>query len=515
MFETTIAERSSGPTILLVDDNAQNLRVLYETLLPERYRLLLANSGEKALSLVMRELPDLILLDIMMPHMDGYEVCRHLQENPQTASIPVIYLSALNDVDAKIKGFNLGAVDFIEKPFYAQEVLARVRTHLRIRQLESQLRQQNQMLALDNSNILANMAEAIYGLDKHGTIRFANPAAAAFNRCDISALIGKNLFSLHFAKRLMENGAALPVAGASLMDDYLPLAGLQSKGRILDFPVDHSPDRPIEYRLTITRDIPQSGGVFVFHDISDEIAREHALSQAQQQLAHVSRLSMMGEMAASFAHELNQPLTAISNYSNVTKRQLQKLGEEASDLATTLDKIEAQAKRASEVIERIRGFVKKPKAEMVAYDLDQLIRETLSFAEVDIRRYEGSVLLASPPVSVQVQMDKVQFQQVMLNLIRNALEANAMTGQQMPVVIKREIQEGDVKISVQDQGPGLSPDIADQLFHPFVTTKEKGMGVGLAICKTIIQSSGGTIGYEPASAEGGASFYICLPANDV
>ena len=141
-------------TILLVDDNPTNLQVLYQTLEGHGYKLLVAKSGEDALNIAARVKPALILLYIMMPGMDGYEVCRKLKSSKALADSAVIFLSALDDVKDKIKGFELGAVDYIAKPFQSEEVIARVNTHIKIRQLEQSLEEKNQQLEQDNRFIL-------------------------------------------------------------------------------------------------------------------------------------------------------------------------------------------------------------------------------------------------------------------------------------------------------------------------------------------------------------------------
>src|SRR5690554_1973954 len=189
---------STEPTVLLVDDNAQNLKVLYETLKDRGYRLLIANDGEKALSLAQRHHPEVILLDIMMPDLDGYQVCERLKADPATADSAVVFLSALDDVDAKLRGFSLGGADYISKPFQAQEVIARVSTHARVIRLERALQQRNRELESDQTRILNAISEAIYGLDAEGNIAFANPAAGLVNRCSVEELIGQNFFELHF-----------------------------------------------------------------------------------------------------------------------------------------------------------------------------------------------------------------------------------------------------------------------------------------------------------------------------
>jgi C4-dicarboxylate-specific signal transduction histidine kinase len=387
--------------ILLVDDNPQNLKILYETLDGKGYRLLLANNGEKALSIAESAKPDLILLDIMMPGMDGYEVCETLKLTEGLKDIPVVFLSALNDVESKVKGFEKGGVDYIAKPFQPREVMSRVATQIKLRRLEQELKEKNKELSADN----------------------------------------------------------------------------------------------IEMR--------------------------QRLEEQREQLAHVSRLSTMGEMAAGFAHEVNQPLTAITNYSRVAHRLLGDISKpdiaDKKMLVSTLGKLEAQSHRASEVIQRIRGFVKKPKIGKEAVDIRALLADTVMFAEVDARNNHGAVVLSLPDTLSAVEADAIQVQQVALNLIRNALEATALSQQEntassdaRSVLVKAYERKGYVWVEVVDQGCGLASDAEARLFHPFYTTKGEGMGIGLSLCQSLIQGQGGKIGFR-RNTDKGTTFFFSLP----
>jgi len=152
-------------TVLLVDDNPQNLKVLYETLKDKGYRLLIANDGEKALDLAHRHQPEVILLDIMMPELDGYQVCERLKADPVTSDSAVVFLSALDDLQAKVRGFSLGGADYISKPFQSQEVIARVKTHASVIRLERELQARNRELQSDQARILKTLIFAVAGFE--------------------------------------------------------------------------------------------------------------------------------------------------------------------------------------------------------------------------------------------------------------------------------------------------------------------------------------------------------------
>lgn len=508
---TAVVSESDETTVLLVDDNPQNLKVLYETLKDKGYRLLIANDGEKALDLAHRHQPEVILLDIMMPELDGYQVCQRLKSDPVTSDSAVVFLSALDDVQAKVKGFSLGGADYISKPFQAQEVIARVKTHARVIRLERELQARNRQLENDQARILNSISEGIYGLDADGTIVFANPAAALIMRSPAEELIGRNFFELHVPAQ--EDASAYKPVQATCQQ------GVAENQRDIALQRVDGSSFPAEYRSTPKLDGETlHGAVVVFRDITAELEGEQELEDARalvqeqrDQLAHASRLSTMGEMAAGFAHEVNQPLTAITNYARVAKRMMAKDTLDRDLLQETLDKIEAQSHRASEIIRRIRRFMKKPATGKEVLSVPALLDDTRQFAEVDMRNNEGGIDLTVEDGVQEVLADPIQVQQVALNLIRNALEATRSAGSSSPVKVAAAMcGSGCVRIEVRDHGTGLPEDAEEKLFLPFYTTKDDGMGIGLSMCRSLIQAQGGDIGFERPE-DGGACFYFTLP----
>lgn len=507
--------------ILLVDDNPQNLKVLYETLRDRGHSLLIANDGKKALQLARRHHPEVVLLDVMMPGMDGFHVCEHLKQRTGTADSAVIFLSALDDLDAKVRGFQVGGADYIAKPFQAEEVIARVETHVRMTQLERSLEARNRVLEGDQASILDAISEGIYGLDPQGRISFANTAAGNMVGESPDRLIGQGMISLHFS----DHDESPTLAQLGLSETSQPVWRRAVSMRRSD-----GQSFPAEYRASPRFEDGQlQGSVVVFRDISEELAREQALEDARRtvmeqrdQLAQASRLSAMGEMAAGFAHEVNQPLTAITNYVSLAQRLLEKeKGKERAGkkpetdwqpLQEVLPKIAAQAHRASEVIRHIRGFVRKPGAGRERIDVASLLSECLDFAEVDARSNAVPLELVPTAPLPPVRADSVQVQQVLLNLIRNALEASRLAGSHQPVRVCAVEQGQALCISVLDHGAGLSEDARGRLFHPFFTTKSEGMGIGLALCRTLVQAQGGEIGFQ-REPEGISHFWFTLPVD--
>lgn len=249
-------------------------------------------------------------------------------------------------------------------------------------------------------------------------------------------------------------------------------------------------------------------------DLSERHATLARLQELQSELAHLSRLTAMGEMASTLAHELNQPLAAISNYMKGSRRLLTASSSPVAPKALEgLDKAAEQAVRAGQIIRRLRDFVSRGETEKRVESVPKLIDEAGALALVGSRERGVITRFQIDPAVRFVSVDRVQIQQVLVNLLRNAMDS-------MEGVERRELHveaapapDGMVAITVADTGPGVSPDIADRLFQPFVTTKKTGMGIGLSISRTIVEAHGGLLEMV-ASTLGGATFRLTLPSGD-
>lgn len=501
-----MAPDRGGEQILLVDDNPTNLQVLFKTLEGSGYRLLAARDGESALYTAKRAKPALILLDVMMPGVDGFEVCERLKADPETEDIVVIFLSALTDSQSKVHGLAIGGVDYIAKPFQADEVLARVRTHIKLQRLERALAKRNSELEDENQRILNAVDEGIFGLDSAGRVSSMNARAAELTGWPQADALGEPLLALKLFPGddgLNQALSLLCEAGVSLRKNHVELTG--KDGELVQVALSGSASA-------------EGGAVLVLRDIGEWLANQQALEAARnevdhqrQHLAHIERLSTGGEMAAGIAHEVNQPLTAVSNYARVAQRLLADLPEaQRSKLDDVLSKIGVQAERASAVIQRMRSYVKKPSGAKATLSLNELLEDVLALAEVDSKVNRTRVVFMGANDLPTVYGDEVQIQQVALNLIRNAMESTAAAQSTRPVEVSTFFANGRVGFRVRDFGLGLAKEVEEQLFSPFVTSKEGGMGIGLSVSQTIMQGHGGDIAYE-ANPGGGAVFCCEFP----
>jgi PAS domain S-box-containing protein len=253
-----------------------------------------------------------------------------------------------------------------------------------------------------------------------------------------------------------------------------------------------------------------SGADLIAQGIERKRAQE-ALQMTQAELARVSRLTTMGELAASIAHEVNQPLTAVTNNSNACLRLLAAGNLQPEVLRRVLEEIVADATRASAVVTRIRGFIKKAPAEKNKLNMNEVIQEVLTLADREL--YENRVRLDRQLTGALplVLADRVQMQQVLLNLIMNGIEAMAeVTNRPRSLCMQSRIDEsGDILVAVRDSGTGLGSG-ADRVFTPFFTTKANGMGLGLSISRSLVESHGGRLWAAP-NVPHGAVFYFTLP----
>lgn len=270
-------------------------------------------------------------------------------------------------------------------------------------------------------------------------------------------------------------------------------------------------------QLSIGEAETSEGRVFTgfIQDLTERQETQFRLEELQNELAHVSRISAMGTMASSLAHELNQPLAAIANYLEGAAQLLEKPDSENVAIArAALLEATQQSIRAGRIVRGLRDFIGRRDSEKQIESLSRLVNEANALALIGAREQGVEVSFHLDPAVDKVLVGKVQVQQVLVNLIRNGVEAMANSRRKRLVIRSERDNAGMVRVSISDTGTGIDAAVAGRLFEPFLSTKDEGMGVGLSICQAIIEAQGGSIWAEPAVG-GGTIFYFTLIGADM
>ena len=353
-------------------------------------------------------------------------------------------------------------------------------------------------------SILDTIPEAMIVIDERGTVQSFSSAAERLFGYAPADIVGTNI------NRLM------PSPYRENHDGYVArylrtgdrrIIGI---GRVVVGERKDGSTFPMELAVGEMRSSNQRFFTGFIRDLTERQQTEARLQELQSELVHISRLTAMGEMASTLAHELNQPLSAIANYLKGSQRLLEgETGDRLAVLRDAMGKAADQAMRAGQIIRRLRDFVARGESERRVESVTKLVEEAGALALVGAKDQGVRVRFQFDPTVTLVLADKVQIQQVLLNLIRNAVEAMEGCKRRELMISTMPAPDGMISISVADSGTGVSPEMAAQLFQPFITSKRHGMGVGLSISRTIVEGHGGQISCEP-NPEGGTVFRFTL-----
>lgn len=370
------------------------------------------------------------------------------------------------------------------------------------RQAEEALRESEERFR----NLVETASEWVWEVDERGVYTYVSPRVREMLGYEPVEVLGRTPFDLmppDEAKRVA--GIIESVAAARKPFTFLESANIHKDGRLV---------------VLETSGVPfhDADGIFrgyrgVDRDVTERRRAEERLRQREADLAHFSRLTTMGEMAAGLAHELNQPLAAIANYAGGCVRRLHSgIGADPKILLQPIEQIGAEAVRAGEIIRRLREFVRKGETQRSGADINRLIAEALTLVRPESRQRNITLVLELARDLPEVLVDAIQIEQVIVNLARNAVEA--MSGNGWPrrklTIRSSLIEDGMVEVAVSDTGVGMQEEEARRLFYPFFTTKTTGMGMGLSISRSIIEAHEGRL-WSMLNPEGGMTFRFTLP----
>jgi two-component system sensor kinase FixL len=355
-------------------------------------------------------------------------------------------------------------------------------------------------------SIIATVPDAMVVIDERGHILSFSAAAEKMFGYSEPEVLGENVSLL------------MPSPDRERHDSYLANYARTGKRRIIGIgrvtTARHRDGYTFPIELSIGEAEVDGERVFTgfIRDLTERQQSELRLQDLQSELAHVGRVSEVGTLASALAHELNQPLAAVANYSEGARELLSgPLNEEVvAEVRDALEQVSAQALRAGQIVRRLRDFITYGHTERKVEQLPRLLTEANALALVGSREYGIEVDVRLDTRVQNVVVDRIQIQQVLLNLIRNAIDAMIDSMVRVLTITSAPDGEGMVLISVADTGKGISKEVAAHLFQPFVTSKERGMGIGLSICRTIVEAHGGRIWCEDR-AGGGTVFHFTVP----
>jgi signal transduction histidine kinase/CheY-like chemotaxis protein len=470
------------PTVLVVDDTNDNLTFL-SNLLKSTYRVKVANSGEKALKIIKSDSPpDLVLLDIMMPDMDGYEVCRQIKADTRTQKIPIIFLTAKSDIDDEVKGLEFGASDYITKPISPPILLSRIKVHIKMKEMQDSLRDQRAWF----HSIIESAPDAMLVIGDTGEIVLCNSRAAEIFGYGSSELYFKNIADLvQDDKGIHKDKSEFP-AEVSFND----LPNLNADGACT---------------CVLVRDITERKRV------------ENEIREAKESAETANK--MKSDFLANMSHELRTPLNAIIGYSEILQEDATKI--EQHEFVTDLQKIHSAGKHLLTLINDILDLSKIESGKMGIsledIELARVIEDTKTIIFPMMTKNNNQFVIESELFFKSMRVDVTKLKQILFNLLSNA--AKFTHEGVITLSIKNYISDNDeerISFAVSDTGIGLTNEQMGKLFVDFeqadssTTRKYGGTGLGLAISRRFCQMMGGDITVSSIINEG-STFTIDLP----
>ncbi len=554
--------------ILLIDDTPESIDVMRAAFEDAGYDVFIATNGRKALRQAELVLPDLILLDILMPGMNGYETCMKLKKHKTMRNIPIIFISALADVFDKIKGFDAGAVDYIAKPIEMEELLSRAETHLTIGRLQKKLMRMNEDL---EARVLAR-TETLNRLNlrlKNEITDHKQTAAALREKNAQLAILLESLPIVVFACRPGGDfGISFVSSGIEEITGYKSEQFVEKSSFWMEHVVAQDRARVVqwlesllrrgensnEYRFMVAdgshrwfsdmrqviRDANgcESHITGIWRDITEEIRLRQESEQRLQLVVHADKLASLGEMVVAVTHEINNPVSFIkynlpvleetwqivepvfSTYAEKHpewRRNRLTIGELCQDMAESIQAIKIGSDRISKVILDFKRFARKNESsEFQNVNLNEVIEMAFTIVGVNTRKSIASIDVCLDPELPDIKGHSQKLEQVVINLVVNAVNALSDRADSRLVVATRYIERlRSVALSVEDNGKGMTPEVSRRIFEPFFTTRrdDGGTGLGLSVSFYLVAEHRGVFGVLSRPGMG-TRFTIFLPVSE-
>ena len=490
--------------ILIVEDNRIVARDIERQLMRIGHSVVgMTGRGEDALQLALSTQPELVLMDIRLEGtVDGVDAAEQIRRH---CHVPVVFLTAYADDETVGRASLTEPFGYLLKPLEDTQLRTVIEMALYKHGAERKLRESERRFV----TTLASIGDAVIATDNQARVTFMNPVAESLTGWPQSEAIGRPLPEVfRIAHDETRKTVEDPAAKVMRLGTVVGLANhtvlLARDGR--EIPIDDC-GAPI-----IDDQGATAGAVLVFRDITQRRRAEEALRAAQATLVHATRLTTMGELVASIAHELNQPLMAIVTNAETCLQWLSGAKPNLNEARKAAERIVRTGHRAGDVIKSVRALVRKSSSGMMRLDMNGMIAEILNLMRPEIRRHEVVLSTELLPSVRPVWADRVQIEQVLLNLIMNAVEAMSLVTDRPRALQLSSEEDGDnVLVTIADTGSGIELSKTDQIFEAFVTTKPEGMGMGLSICRSVLEAHGGRI-WASQNRPHGSILRFTLPA---
>jgi PAS domain S-box-containing protein len=508
-------ENNKNDLVLIVDDNPNNIQVLANILAECGYELGIAQNAHEVYKFLEENTPVLILLDVEMPDIDGYEVCRTIKEVPKYNDIPIIFLTVKSEMNDIVKGFDLGAVDYMTKPFNRKELISRVRTHITLKQSKDELEKKNQQLesVLKASKKLEQERDMlVHDLRQH--------------RDQLEIIVAERTKELTASNEKFINIIESITEGFTALDEdwkilYINQHHLLPSGKtpmdvlggnvweifpeMIDSVLYQEFQRamaeriPVHFESSTSYDdswyefsvYPFDKGICCFiRDITES-------KKYESELKRLSGLDLIGQMAAGISHEIRNPMTTVRGFLQLLnqKDECVKYNDYFQLMIEELD-------RANAIITEFLSMGNTKTTDLRKLDLNSLIQEIGPLMMADAFNQDKYIQLETSEIP-PLLLNRNETRQLLLNLARNGLDAMS---QGKGLIIKTYQEDDCVVLAVQDQGNGIKPEVLEKLGTPFFTTKDNGTGLGLGVCYAIAARHNAKIDIQ--TGPDGTTFFV-------
>ncbi|MBR0565587.1 PAS domain S-box protein [Azoarcus sp. L1K30] len=531
---TAMGDKPGSPRVLVVEDNPDLRHFLYDVLIDD-YNVTLAENGAVARSSVLESPPDLVITDLMMPFCDGEQFVREMRASGRLPNIPVLVLSARADDVLRETLLEELVQDYVTKPFSPQELRARVRNLVTVKRMVDILQKELNSQASDVCELTAglvasrkslqeglvalqiserrwqglyrNTAVGIALADRAGRILKANPALQRMLGYDETEIVGVSFVDISDESQRAMTKRNVDGLFDGVIDNYHVQKRYETRSGGFFWA-----NVSVSLIPAVDREGPRLA--VIVEDVSSRKKAESALAATQAELARVSRFTTMGELVASIAHEVNQPLAAITTNSKAAIRWLARETPDLDEVAAALNRMNRDASLAGEVIARIRNFLSMGGIKHEVVDVRRMLDDLLLMLQTLLLEAGVAIDVSIAPDLPRLEADLIQLQQVMLNLVVNAVEAmrdHPSRDRTLTITVVSDPLDG-ARFSFNDTGPGIPPEIEATIFNALFSTKGGGLGMGLAISRSIIENHGGRLWLETTPGMG-ATFVFNLPVS--